>query len=261
MIDYILNLTGHKSLISIGHSMGTNNVLIATSLRPEYEPKVTLNVLLAPTPFLSNIVTGQYLDILYTTYKRYSPFDGHQQSLAAKGSEHKEYIDFFCNPTSLFKTLCYTGVGFASGWGSNQTDPVSVMKMMTKFPYGTSLNVGKQLIQIIRSGEFKPLSYTKKENLRRYGTPEPSPYPIGKVNVPTAIYYGCCNDFLSSSKDARKLKRRLGNVVRDYPVPYKYFDHGDFLWAKDAYRLLYKDILLLVDQYTPWQYRSNVPLK
>uniref|UniRef100_A0A8D8QST3 Lysosomal acid lipase/cholesteryl ester hydrolase n=1 Tax=Cacopsylla melanoneura TaxID=428564 RepID=A0A8D8QST3_9HEMI len=110
------------------------------------------------------------------------------------------------------------------------------------------------------SGEYKPLSYKRKENLRRYGTPEPSPYPLGKVKVPVAMYYSCCNDFLSSKADNILLKKKLNNVVRFQEIAYKKFNHGDFLYGKDSYRLLYRDVLILIDQYTPWEYRSKIPI-
>ncbi|KAL1453961.1 hypothetical protein WDU94_010262, partial [Cyamophila willieti] len=65
-IDYILNSTGHKSVITLGHSMGTTNVLIATSTRPEYEQKIALSILMAPTVFLSHIVSEKFMDVLYS---------------------------------------------------------------------------------------------------------------------------------------------------------------------------------------------------
>ncbi|KAL1460135.1 hypothetical protein WDU94_012073, partial [Cyamophila willieti] len=54
-IDYILNVTGHKSVITIGHSMGTTNVLIAASTRPEYQEKIALSILYAQGVYLFNV--------------------------------------------------------------------------------------------------------------------------------------------------------------------------------------------------------------
>ncbi|KAL1460136.1 hypothetical protein WDU94_012074 [Cyamophila willieti] len=96
--------------------------------------------------------------------------------------------------------------------------------------------------------------------MKLYGTPLPHDYPIGKITIPTAIYYSCCNDFLSSVKDTKLLKNQLRNVVKFYSVPDKKFNHGDFLWAKDGYKLLYRDTILLIDDYTPAPYRSKLPL-
>uniref|UniRef100_A0A8D8SRC0 Lipase 1 n=1 Tax=Cacopsylla melanoneura TaxID=428564 RepID=A0A8D8SRC0_9HEMI len=147
-----------------------------------------------------------------------------------------------------------------SGLASTQTQKDSVMRMMTKFPAGTSLNVIKQQVNNLREGGFRPLTYGRKKNLRLYGTTMPQDYPIGKIKIPTAIYYSCCNDFLSSRKDAKQLKNKLTSVVKYYSVPDKMFNHGDFLWAKDGYKLLYRDTILLIDEYTSAPYRSKLPI-
>ncbi|KAL1459543.1 hypothetical protein WDU94_011513, partial [Cyamophila willieti] len=44
-IDYILNITNQKTLITLGHSMGAGMYLLAGSTRPEYQKKVRLNIL------------------------------------------------------------------------------------------------------------------------------------------------------------------------------------------------------------------------
>ncbi|KAL1460138.1 hypothetical protein WDU94_012076, partial [Cyamophila willieti] len=248
-IDYILNVTGHKSVITIGHSMGTTNVLIAASTRPEYENKIKLNVLFAPSVFTYNVVVKGLADMGYSLL-HWVNFQ-HQESFLEKGGQMLKLMDFFCDASSAYRDMCYTSLGLFSGYGSKQTVQESGMKLMSKFPAGSSLNVLKQQVQTFRTDEFKPLDYGRSENLKRYGTHTPSPYPIGKARIPTALYYACCNDFLCHAKDVLKLKKRLRNVVKFYPVPYKKFNHGDFLWAKDAYQLLYKDVLILIDQYTP----------
>ncbi|XP_026675895.1 lipase 3-like [Diaphorina citri] len=83
-IDYILNQTGHNSLITLGHSLGTTNVLIAGSLRPEYQTKVRLNVLWAQSAFLGNLVTRDMLEGLYGIYAEYQTISGYFIKLALK---------------------------------------------------------------------------------------------------------------------------------------------------------------------------------
>lgn len=48
IIDYILNNTKQEKLHYIGHSQGGTSLYIAMSLRPEYNNKVRLAILLAP---------------------------------------------------------------------------------------------------------------------------------------------------------------------------------------------------------------------
>uniref|UniRef100_A0A8D8Z5X2 Lipase n=1 Tax=Cacopsylla melanoneura TaxID=428564 RepID=A0A8D8Z5X2_9HEMI len=259
-IDYILNVTGHKNVITIGHSMGTTNVLIAGSLRPEYQAKIRLNMVWAQGAFKGHMFGKGNSDFFYSKYVRSWNIKRTQRMLEP-GSIWLWIKDIFCKSESRFMTEhCYNSMMMQSGLGSTQSVRDSVLKLMVKFPAGSSLNVFKQQVQGMRSGEFKPLSYSSAENMRRYGTLEPSPYPIGRVTIPTAIYFACCNDWLSDKQDTLILKSRLPSVVRFYEVPNKKFNHGDFLWAKDGYKLLYRDTILLIDEYTPAPYRSKLPI-
>ncbi|KAI5744617.1 hypothetical protein M8J76_003875 [Diaphorina citri] len=226
LIDYILAETDHKTLITLGHSLGSTNVLIATSLRPEYQAKRWI-------------------------------FDGNTQSVLEIGKDQDRSLRKVCGPKSPVVKICMTILALVSGFQSNQTVESAVLKLMTKFPSSSSLNTIKQVIQNIETGEFKPLSYGIRENLRRYGTPYPPLYPIGNINTPSALYFGCCNDLLSSSKDSHILRKQLRNVVKFYEIPYKRFSHGDFLWAVESYRLIYKDTIDLIEAYNPGHFTDN----
>ncbi|KAI5737914.1 hypothetical protein M8J77_000710 [Diaphorina citri] len=258
-IDYILNQTGHNSLITLGHSLGTTNVLIAGSLRPEYQTKVRLNVLWAQSAFLGNLVTKDFLEGLYGIYARWTYKDN--AIAMEKGTDVEVITRYLCYTKSPTLPLCKLLLELSSGFGSNQTVATAGAKMMTKFPGSSSVNLIKHVVQSVRTGQFKPLSYGRKENLKRYGAPKPPPYPIENFNTPTAIYFGCCNDFLSSGKDAYILRSRLKNVVKFYKVPYRLFNHGDFLWGVDSYRLLYKDTLDLIDAYNQESNNVDQPTK
>lgn len=67
-IDYILNTTGHSSVIALGHSLGSTNVLVAASMRPEYQDKVKLNILWAQSVYMGNIKVRDWFDVLYSVY-------------------------------------------------------------------------------------------------------------------------------------------------------------------------------------------------
>ena len=54
-IDWILNVTGHKKLYYIGHSMGTTMSYVMASMRPEYNDKVHFMVSLAPVAFMAKV--------------------------------------------------------------------------------------------------------------------------------------------------------------------------------------------------------------
>lgn len=55
VIDYILNSTNQQRIDYIGHSQGGTSLLVALSLKPEYNSKIRLASLLAPASFVSRV--------------------------------------------------------------------------------------------------------------------------------------------------------------------------------------------------------------
>lgn len=68
LIDYILAETDHKTLITLGHSLGSTNVLIATSLRQEYQAKVRLNIMWGQGCLINHIRLREVLTSVYSSY-------------------------------------------------------------------------------------------------------------------------------------------------------------------------------------------------
>ncbi len=54
MIDYILSTTGVERLTYVGHSMGGAAFMVAMSIWPEYNSKISQFIGLAPAVFLGN---------------------------------------------------------------------------------------------------------------------------------------------------------------------------------------------------------------
>lgn len=54
-IDYVLNKTGQKDLIYIGHSQGTTDFFIMNSELSEYNDKILLGIIMAPVVFMEHI--------------------------------------------------------------------------------------------------------------------------------------------------------------------------------------------------------------
>jgi len=52
-------------------------------------------------------------------------------------------------------------------------------------------------------------------------------------------------------KDVKRLYHLLPNVVDMYEVPWSKFNHMDFVWAKDASKLVYDRILKIMRRENP----------
>lgn len=95
---------------------------------------------------------------------------------------------------------------------------------------------------MVNSGRFRKFDYGPSENLLRYNQPSPPDYDLQKAKIPTAVYYAE-SDWLTTVEDVRLLIKDLPNVFNDYLVPHKKFNHADFVWGKNAGRLVYDEIV------------------
>lgn len=57
IIDYVLQTTGHQSILYVGVSMGTTAFFVMCSERPENNAKVQYMVALAPVAYLNYITS------------------------------------------------------------------------------------------------------------------------------------------------------------------------------------------------------------
>lgn len=57
MIDYILSVTGQKTLHYIGHSQGTTAFFVMCAEKPEYNAKIRLMHALAPVAYMDHAVS------------------------------------------------------------------------------------------------------------------------------------------------------------------------------------------------------------
>lgn len=56
--DYILEVTNKRKVFYIGHSSGSTSYLAFAAERPEYNEKIHLAVLMAPSAILTNPIPG-----------------------------------------------------------------------------------------------------------------------------------------------------------------------------------------------------------
>lgn len=96
--------------------------------------------------------------------------------------------------------------------------------------------------QIMRSGRFAWYNHGIVKNLWKYGSIEPPEYDLEAVKVPVYLHYSD-NDWIVSAADVQELAEKLGNVVETLRVPHGKFNHLDYLYGFDVYKLLYKDVM------------------
>lgn len=73
-------------------------------------------------------------------------------------------------------------------------------------------------------------------------------YNLKNVKVPVAMYYSD-KDWVAVLKDIQRLKAELPNVVKDYLVTEKKFNHLDLLYGVDAPRLIFEEIITTIKSF------------
>ncbi|XP_043269179.1 uncharacterized protein [Venturia canescens] len=249
MIDHVLLITGQKAVCFVGHSMGATIAYVMLSLRPEYNSRIKLLVSLAPvTRWKHKLNAMQALFKqagcpLQETLKRNEIYEILPQTTALK-----KQAEQWCNEDAVSHSACLNMIFGVVGEDREQLNSSLLPYLFSSFPAGTSLRTMAHFHQNILSGEFQQYDYGLAENFDRYKQREAPNYELQKVTAPVALFYGK-NDAIVPVEEIYDLAESLSNVTILEAVPFRKFNHMDFIWARDVRELLYKRILRLIQQY------------
>ncbi|XP_054257102.1 lipase 1-like [Macrosteles quadrilineatus] len=246
MIDHILATTGHKQLFYIGHSMGTTMFYTMCVSRPEYNNKIRGMFALAPVAYMSQFPAflKQMAKYRYQLWEMFIKQGIHQ--VWPKMPWLSTVEANLCRDGSPLQSVCVEIVFSITGWDYKQFNK-SMLPTMIEHLSSTNPRTLAHYAQNVDSGRFQWFDYGPTNNLKVYGNTEAPEYDLSLVTAPVSIHYST-NDNLSSEKDVMKLVKKLPNVIGVFKVPYKMFNHIDYLWGNNAKTILYKDIIHLMNR-------------
>ncbi|EFN65281.1 Lipase 3 [Camponotus floridanus] len=157
----------------------------------------------------------------------------------------------------LLKDICDQNIEFCSnimsmicGDDREQFNNTLLPIIMHNLPAGSSIKTILHFVQVFESGKFRKYDYGPVRNLLIYNSMDPPNYNLSNTTVPIALFYGN-NDWLVRIEDLKRLYHSLPNVVDMYEVPWSKFNHVDFIWARDAPKLVYDRILKIMRLENP----------
>lgn len=115
-------------------------------------------------------------------------------------------------------------------------------------PAGASTDQMIHYGQSIRSSRFRQFDHGPISNVFEYGSIIPPTYNLAAIRAPVALHYSL-NDWLAEPVDVQQLLRGLGNVVGGFVTADPRFNHFDFLWAIDARRLVYQQVIEIMRRF------------
>ncbi|CAL8068154.1 unnamed protein product [Orchesella dallaii] len=249
-VDLILKETGTDKLHLACHSSGCTIYLVGLSEFPELNDKFKSSFLLAPAAYLGHgygpiaklaVIIGTPLEqILFKLFggRVTSETQGLARALGFKGLHN------FCEWSAIRCGLCERFHFAMFGADAPQFNYSDIANMVAKSQDNTGW---KQLVhfgQNLLACGFNKYDFGRKRNLELYGMENPPQYELGRLKVPTYIFYGEADNFitprdLAKTRDAIPSTYMKGFHRVDWPL----FNHVDFLMAKDADVLVYNKIL------------------
>ncbi|OWR48427.1 lipase 1 precursor [Danaus plexippus plexippus] len=249
MIDYAFEKSGSTTLKYIGHSQGTTSFFVMASERPEYNAKISLMVALSPVAFMSHVrspiirLLASEGPLLYTI----SNGIGINEFLP-DNKLVKTLKSLLCSVGVMSEILCNNLLFLIVGFDLEQLNVTNLPVLFGHVPSGSSAKQLAHYGQLIISDEFRKYDYGTHGNLRRYGKTFPPRYNLRRISAPVSLFYSDA-DWLAHPADVRRLLHELGNVVDVYKIPYKYFNHLDFLFSKDCKILIYERLRKVLQSF------------
>ncbi|XP_069136610.1 gastric triacylglycerol lipase-like [Argopecten irradians] len=241
VLNHILTTTGQKDLFYIGHSQGTLINFAMLSENPELSEKIKLFVALGPVTVPAHIISPlKYVAVipdkiayLLLGRKDFLPNDLIIKILG----------DTLCKETTT-RAVCSDILFLCAGYDIHNLNQTRLPVYIGHSPAGTSMQDMVHFSQMIRSKQFQKYDYGSPEaNKQHYGQDTPPLYDVTKVTAPVVLYWAE-NDWLAVPQDVKILQSKLPNVRGSYEI--KDWNHLDFIWAVDAYNVLYKGIIQML---------------
>ncbi|XP_066475150.1 lipase member M-like [Tiliqua scincoides] len=241
-INFILQKTKQDALYYVGHSQGSTAGLVAFSVMPQLAQKVKLFISFSPGYTLEGITSS--LTIILSLPEEVGKTIWGNKEFRLFTKRIKDMNVNLCSYAG-FDQLCLQIIFTTAGFNENNVNASRADVYVGILPDFISVKTGIHWSQILTSKQFKYFDYGFK-NKEVYNKTVPPFYKIEDMIVPTAVWYGG-NDILTPKKDIELLLPRITHLVFQKYVPS--WDHLYFMWGLDAPKLLYRDVLCLMQQY------------
>ncbi|XP_044003507.1 lipase 3-like [Aphidius gifuensis] len=250
MIDYVIDNTRQKKIFYAGHSQGTTTFFVMASEKPEYNDKIIAMFALAPVAYVHHM-TSPFFQILARLESLITaPMNLIGQHEFAPTSEFlKRLSSIVCDEEAWSQPVCENIMFLIAGFGSDQTNRTLLPAVLGHVPAGASTRQVIHYAQLIKSKKFRQYDHGFMGNMLSYGKRKPAAYNLKQITAPVVLHYSV-NDWLSDVKDVNRLEKELGNCYAKIRNPNSKFSHLDYLYGKDAHRILYSKVIGLMNTFS-----------
>ncbi|CAF3419845.1 unnamed protein product [Rotaria sp. Silwood1] len=251
MINYILNVTKYTQIGYIGHSQGT---LIAFTEfgRPDslVQNNISFYGALAPVAHLGHIKSPiKYLSLTSKELELYWHLLFGRNEFLPSSYIIKWLGTFACGDVILDRLICENVLFVLCGPEKKNMNNTRIPVYVSHAPDGTSVKNMIHYAQGVQSNVFRAYDYgSPQKNQLHYNQTTPPEYNIHGLKIPTAIFWSL-DDWLADAIDIVYIFDNLRSLVYEKCVTD--YNHLDFVWAISANKIIYSDLLNVMQQYHP----------
>ncbi|XP_050080629.1 lipase 3-like [Anopheles maculipalpis] len=245
IIDYILRETNAKKIFYVGHNQGMTDLFVLLSAKPRYNRKIHHAVGLASIAYLGtteNRVVRRAADLTDKLYATLRALNIHELKPSPdivrllSGTVCASDMNELC--AEMLRGFLGTTVD-----RSRNLLPNIVDDLLTSVSTRQLIHFG-QLMQTKKFQQFDYRNYMI--NTQKYGQAKPPEYNLSRVLLPVSLFHGT-NDFITSKKDALRLKDELRNVKNFIEIPD--MNHIGFVYSDRLYGLVNRKIIDIFNQH------------
>eukprot|EP01087_Luapelamoeba_hula_P021952 TRINITY_DN7775_c0_g1_i1.p1 TRINITY_DN7775_c0_g1~~TRINITY_DN7775_c0_g1_i1.p1 ORF type:complete len:514 (+),score=74.52 TRINITY_DN7775_c0_g1_i1:243-1784(+) len=242
-VRYVCKATGQPTVSWVGHSQGNAQAFGSLALHPELQSKINLLIALAPAACLRlNITPVLKLMFKLPTTLFYALF-GKLAFLPVQA-----ITQMYFHP-KVFAIIAFGIFADLFSWGDGQWARGMKAKYFQYTPRPVSSKGIRHWGRMLEQGQL--VYYTKCEET---GERLVKPVDLNAVRCPIALFYGE-KDLLV---DGARLRSILDPSVVRYVDNVENYEHMDTLWATNASRRVYPQVVELLQGRTPPR-SSTVP--
>ncbi|XP_028170459.1 lipase 1-like [Ostrinia furnacalis] len=248
VIDHILNVTSQEKLSYIGFSQGTTIFFVMCSMKPDYNTKIEVSILLAPVAWIAHLklptigIVSRNLELLSSITEALGLYELYPFKIS---NVIKSLSCLRLYPTNVCYIDFYINYGLVH---SDYLSPDKIAVIGSHIPAGTSNLNFQHFIQNYSSKRFQRFDYGSKKNLKVYSSKQPPLYNVELVTAPVSIIASEI-DWYSTNDDVQKLKSKLPNIKRFIALNSSLeFSHLEFVYGTRVQKIVNERVInILLD--------------
>lgn len=246
-IDYVLEITGRRRMIFIGHSQGSTTGMALLSEFTQFNSKIALFIALAPLTFVSNTRSPLLRMLSLRDNESYIMRKAiGLQEFVPNEVLTKSLSSILCDNGTITQYVCKNFMFQLCGFVVNNLDLPNLPLIIKRFPSRGSSRTLLHYAQELASGRFRRYDFEESENINVYGSLFPPEYFLENITTPVILFYSN-NDWMSNNTDVEMMAEKLPQVISSNII--EGYSHLDFIFANNVKSMVYSKLVGLIKKY------------